>query len=120
MSVAKSQPGGRIGSSLVRIPIIVNFVLFVLLISPLGRDRDLYKAMRDSGLAASIARAAQAWVIGATLFATAAFFLRKIRKSNPVAGQATTSTTLDGILLVSWWLVIILACVYAFVLGTGG
>jgi hypothetical protein len=59
---------------LVRVPLLINFVLLLALLSPLGSSRKLYKAERAAGIAASITLTLQVWVIGTTLFATASSF----------------------------------------------
>jgi hypothetical protein len=120
MSIVSSQPAGRISSRLIRVPIIINFVLFLMLISPVGRNRNFYKAMRGTGLAAFITTALQVWVVGATLFVTSLFLWRKIRKSDAVMGQPPRKAPLDAVLLLAWWIVLVLACLYAFMMGLGG
>jgi hypothetical protein len=113
MNTANSNPNPVKSSKLVQILMIINFGLFALLISPLGRSRALYKAGRESGLALPIITALQVWIVGATLFATALFFWRKARRSG-------AGTRLDGTLLIAWWLVLVFACLYAFNMGMGG
>jgi len=98
---------------------MINFVLFLLLISPAGRNRELYKSMREAGFSAVIATALQLWVVGTTLFATA-FFFRRMKKLDGVAGQALKNPPLDGVLLLAWWIVLVVACLYAFMMGMGG
>ena len=91
-----------------------------MLISPVGRNRNLYKAMRGTGFAALITTALQVWVVGATLFVTALFLWRKTRKSDAVMGQQPRKAPPDGVLLLTWWIVLGLACLYAFMMGLGG
>jgi hypothetical protein len=99
-------------SKLIKILIISDFALFALLISPLGTSRALYKAMKTSGLAGPISTAEQIWVVATTLLSTALFFWRKF-KSDGV-------TRIDGILILTWWIVLAFACMYAFMMGMGG
>ena len=107
------------GVMLFRVPIIINFVLLVLLIGP-GNSRKLYQALGGAGLANLIILAIQLWVVGATLFATALFVWRQFKKSNPETKQPAKGTKQDGVLLLTWWIVLILACLYAFNMGMGG
>lgn len=111
MSLLKQRISSK-PSKLIRILIVSDFALFALLISPLGTSRALYKAMRTSGWAGPITTAEQVWVVGTTLLATVLFFWRKF-KSDKV-------TRVDGVLLLAWWIVLTLACMYAFMMGMGG
>jgi len=43
-----------------------------------------------------------------------------MRKSHVVVGEPRKKATLDGVLLLVWWIVVILVCLYAFSLGMGG
>lgn len=113
MNTANSNPNSVRASKSIQILTIVNFGLFALLISPLGRSRALYKAGRESGLAAPIITALQLWIVGATLFATGIFLWRKARKSG-------AGTRFDGPLLLAWWVVLVFSCLYAFNMGMGG
>lgn len=120
MSGVDSQSSGRRAANLVRVLIAMNFVLFLLLIGPAGRNRELYKAIREAGFAPLITTALPLWVAGTTLFVTALFFWRVIKKSDGVRGQTSKNGTLDGVLLLVWWIVLIVACLYAFMMGMGG
>src|SRR5260370_40615196 len=93
MSIVSSEPAGRISSRLIGVQIIINFVLLLMLISPVERNRNLYKAVRGTGLAALITTAPQVWVVGATLFATTLFLWRRIRKSDAIIGQPPRKAT---------------------------
>ena len=119
MSSVGSQLSGSKGAVLIRILVVVNFVLFFLLISPAGRNRNVYKALSDAGFAASITIAVQVWFVGATLFATVLYLWRRFKTSNVVVEQPGRGR-LDGVLLLAWWIVLIVACLYAFMLGMGG
>jgi len=104
---------------LVRVPIIINFVLLLLLIGP-GSSHKLYLALKKGGFADLIVHALQIWVTGATFFATAIFVWRRFKKSDLQAQQPAKGATLDGVLLLGWWIVLILVCLYAFNLDMGG
>jgi len=60
------------------------------------------------------------WFIGATLFATVVYFWRRLRKSDVIAGEPPRKGRLDGALLLAWWIVLIVACLYAFMMGMAG
>ncbi len=85
MSSAGSQLSGRIGAVLIRILIPINFVLFLVLISPVGRSRQLYKGIREAGFGPLAATALPLWFAGTTLIVTALYFWRRIKKSDVVA-----------------------------------
>jgi hypothetical protein len=105
---------------LVRVPLLINFMLLFSLLSPLGTSRKLYKAERAAGIAASITLTLQVWVIGTTLFATAVFVWARIKRSDPVTGKRWKPAKFDWGLLVFWWILIVLLCLFAFMMGMGG
>jgi hypothetical protein len=117
MSSAGSQLKER-KVALVRILITINFVLFLVLISPLGRSRELYRAIRDAGFGALATTGLPVWFALTTLIATALHFWRKVRKQD-VVEQPLPKRTLDGVLLLAWWIVLVVACLYAFMVGMG-
>jgi hypothetical protein len=120
MNSADSQPSRRGAANPTRVLIIINYLLFFLLISPVGRNREFYKGIRAAGLAPLVTTTLPLWVIGTTLFVTALFLWRMVKRSNAVAGRVPRNATLDGVLLLVWWIVLILACLYAFMMGMGG
>ena len=109
MNNTKSQSTNRRPPSLTRVLIASNFALFLLLLSPIGRSRDLYKAVHDAGFTVLFA-AIPLWFGGTTLLVTTLFFWRAIRKSDEVSAEALRNKRLDSVLLVAWWIVLILAC----------
>lgn len=119
MSSAGSQLGKRKGIALGRMLITINFVLFLLLISPFGRSRQLYSAIRDAGFGALATIGLPLWFAVTTVIATALYFSRRARKSDPVE-QPKRTRILDGALLLLWWIVLIVTCLYAFMMGMGG
>ena len=104
---------------LVRVPIVINFVLLLLLIGH-GSSRKLYLVSNRAGVADLTVHALQIWVVGATVFATAMFVWRRFKRSHAEAQQPPKDARLDGMLLLTWWVVLILACLYAFNMGMGG
>jgi|SRR5579872_6436340 len=119
MSSAASQLNGGKGVVPFRILITINFVLFLLLISPLGRSRELYRLIRGSGFGALATTGLPLWFALTTLIATALYFWRKVRKQD-VAEQRLSKRTIDGVLLLAWWIVLVVGCLYAFMMGMGG
>jgi hypothetical protein len=84
MSSAASQLNERTGAALVRILITINFVLLLLLISPIGRSRDLYRDIRGGGFGVLATTGLPLWFALTTLIATALHFWRKVRKQDVV------------------------------------
>ncbi len=113
-----SRSTSRVIDKLIRILIAINFALFVLLISPVGSSRHLYETIRAAGFAALVTTAVPLWVGGTTVVATALFFWQEIKKRTEV--QPPRQVTLNGVLLLAWWIVFILDCLYAFMMGHGG
>lgn len=105
---------------MVRVPLLINFVILLALISPLGTSRKLYKAEREAGIAAPITLALQVWVVESTLFATTVFVWGRLKKSDTISGNRWKPTKLDGGLLLVWWILIVLSCLFAFMMGMGG
>jgi len=64
-----------------------------------------------------VGRSLQVWLVASTIISTALFGLIgwKNRRATPPA----KSLKFEGILLLSWWIIVIGACVYGFALGTG-
>jgi len=65
-----------------------------------------------------VGRSLQVWLVASTIIATELFGLVgwKSRRATLPAG----SLKLEGILLLSWWIIVVGACVYGFALGMGG
>ena len=119
MSGAGSKLKGRNGVTIITVLITINFVLLLLLISPLGRSRELYTAIRDSGFGPLATTWVPVWFALTTLIATVLYFWRKLRRQD-VVEQPAPRRALDGVLLLGWWIAIMLACLYAFMMGMGG
>jgi len=65
-----------------------------------------------------VGRTLQVWLVASTITATALF--GQVGWKNRRATPPTQSLKFEGIMLLSWWIVVIGACVYGFVLGMGG
>ena len=120
MSSVGSQLSGPKGAALIRILIAINFVLFFLLISPIGRSRQLYESIRNAGFGALATTALPLWFAGTTLIVTVLYSWRRLKKSGVVAERPPRRGRLDGVLLLAWWIVLIVVCLYAFMMGMGG
>ena len=118
MATTNSHSIARRGATLVRIPIIINFVILLLLISPVGTSHEFYKANRESDWLQAVLTSIQVWVVTSTIIATLlfAFMLWKTYR----AGLLVRSVRFEGILLLAWWLTILAACAFAFMMGMGG
>jgi hypothetical protein len=114
------QNGHNTVATLTRITLIINFFLLLALIGPLGRSRSLYIAERRAGIAAPITLALQVWFVGSTLFVSGLFLWRLLRRSDTAVHKRLRPTMLDWTLFLAWWIVLIAACLFAFVTGMGG
>lgn len=65
-----------------------------------------------------VGRSLQVWLVASTIASTALFGL--IGWKNRRATLPATSLKFEGILLLSWWIIVMGACVYGFALGMGG
>src|SRR5580700_8241576 len=107
----------------IRLILSINFLLFGLLIVPPAHrwaDRRLLP-LRAAGLEELVAWSVQLWLVGSTVLATA-LFGRMVwgKKGEASAGAGTLPLRVEGILLLTWWIVVICACAYGFALGMGG
>jgi hypothetical protein len=75
MDTANSYSIGRRDANLLRVLIAINFVILLVLISPVGTSREFYKAIRNSASANAVFRSIQVWVVASTIIATALFGL---------------------------------------------
>jgi hypothetical protein len=94
-------------ATLLRILIAINFVVLLVMISPVGTSHEFYKAHRGSALLA-VLRSIQVWVVASTIIATALFALMLWRTGR--AGLPVRSVRLEGILLLAWWLTLLALC----------
>jgi hypothetical protein len=65
-----------------------------------------------------VGRSLQVWLVASTIIATALFSL--VGWKNRRDTLPARSLKFDGFLLLSWWMIVIGACVYGFALGMGG
>src|SRR3954466_16420108 len=96
------------GACLLKILIAINFVILLVLISPVGTSHELYKAYRESALLQGVTTFIQIWVVASTIVATVlfGFMLWKAHR----AGLSVRSLRFEGILLLAWWVTILAAC----------
>jgi hypothetical protein len=118
MCTCNSHLIGRWDANLLKILIAINFVILLVLISPVGTSHEFYKAHRESALLEAVLRPVQVWVVTSTIIATAlfAFMLRKTHR----AALPVRSVQFDGILLFAWWLTLLALGAYAYMMGMGG
>ena len=117
MTKVKAKPLTR-PAKFVRIPITINFALLLALVT-LGSSRELYLASTKAGVAAPITLTLQVWFVASTIFATVFFARSLFRKTEPQS-EAMRPKTLDWVLILSWWAVLAIVCLFAFMTGMGG
>jgi hypothetical protein len=66
----------------------------------------------------AVGRSLQAWLVASTVIVTALFCL--IAWKSRRATHSVRSLKLEGILLLSWWIIVFGACAYGFLLGLAG
>lgn len=106
--------------SIVRAILYANFFLFALFVMPMTHhwvDQG-FSALRSINMKDAVGRTLQVWLVASTIIATALFGL--VGWKNRRATLPTRSLKFEGILLLSWWIIVIGACVYGFALGMGG
>lgn len=106
-----------------RLILLINFLLFGLFVVPVTNhwiDKGLW-ALRSINLEDPVGWSLQIWLVGSTLVATA-LFGRMLWKKRRVTSAEVPSASLrfEGILLLAWWLVVLGASAYGFMLGMGG
>jgi len=106
--------------SIIRASLYANFFLFALFVVPITHhwvDQG-FLALRAINLEDAVGRSMQGWIVASTIVATA-LFGRMVRK-NRRATLPVTSLRSEGMLLLAWWLMLLGACAYGFMLGLGG
>jgi hypothetical protein len=107
----------------IRLITSLNFLIFGLFVVPPAHrwiDRGLL-ALGSVHLEDPVGRSLQIWLVGSTLAATALFGRMLWQKQRATsAGVPLVSVRLEGILIAVWWLVVLGACAYGFMLGMGG
>ncbi len=117
-----SSPGpGFVGSRrAMRLILLLNFVLFGLFVIPTAHrwiDRG-FLAARAIHLEELAGRSLQVWILGSTALATTLFWRMVWKKRKAMsAGISSPELSLEGTLLLAWWLALLGACVYGFMLG---
>jgi hypothetical protein len=101
----------------IRIISAINFSFLVLVIIPFTNhwmNRGL-RALRGYNLEKPVGRSLQVWLVGSTLLATCllGFTLWRSRKI------AARGLGIEVIMVVSWWLIVLGACAYGYMLGMG-
>ena len=102
---------------LIRSILILNFILLLLLLGP-GSSHELDLKLRRLGVENTIVWSIQFCFVAGTILATALFILAYTSKLKLQA--VATPTRLDWILLLAWWFVILVLCLFAFMMGMGG
>ncbi len=107
----------------IRLIMLLNFLIFGLFVVPPAHrwiDRG-FLALRAIHLEDPVGRSLQVWLVVSTLAATALLgrMLWQKRRATSV-GMHLASMRLEGILVAVWWLVVLGACAYGFMLGMGG
>jgi uncharacterized membrane-anchored protein len=107
------------GTSPIKVIVLINFGLMILLVGP-GSSHRLDLALRRAGVANLITIFLQTWVVGSTILMTLWFVWRLVSKAKGVEDKQRRPATSDWILLLAWWAVLVLLCLYAFMMGMGG
>ena len=106
--------------NIVRAILYANLFLFALFVIPTTHhwvDRAFF-ALRSINMEDVVGRSLQGWLVASTVIATALFGL--IAWKNGRATMPVRSFKLEGILLLGWWIVVLGACAYGFMVGMGG
>jgi hypothetical protein len=100
----------------------INFIFFVAMVVPFTHhwiDRG-FLALKSRDMENIVGRSLQVWLIASTLVATILFGIALWRRRRAlVAGFAAEQLVLETILTTSWWLVVLGACAYGYMLGMG-
>ena len=80
----------------------------------------LYNRLKGAGLADIISWVTLLIVFGSTLFATIVFLQGALRKPSAAVVGTRRAMISDGVLLLSWWVVLSGLCIYGYLLGLGG
>lgn len=106
--------------NIVRTILYANLFLFAVFVIPTTHhwvDR-VFFTLRSTNMEDLVGRSLQAWLLGSTIVATGLFGL--IAWKNRRATRSARSLKLEGILLFSWWIIVVGACAYGLILGMGG
>ena len=106
--------------SILRAFLYVDFFLFALFVVPITHHwvDQVFLALRTINLEEAGGRSMQVWIVASTIVATALF--GRMVWNNRRATLPVRSLRFEGILLLAWWLTLLGACAYGFMLGLGG
>jgi len=106
--------------NIVRAILYANFFLFVLFVIPLTNHwvNQGFLALRAMNLEDVAGRSMQVWLVASTIIATALFGL--VVWKNRRAMLPVRTLKFEGFLLLGWWIIVLGACAYGFMLGMGG
>jgi hypothetical protein len=80
-----------------------------------------FLALRTYHLEDPVGWLLQVWLIGSTLLVTALLLRMLWQKRRATSSKVPTiPLRLEGMLVAVWWLVLLGACAYGFMLGMGG
>jgi hypothetical protein len=105
------------GTKLLRVLLLINFAFLLLLIGP-GSSHQLYLVERRMGLANIITHSFQFWFVGSTIVVTVLFIRMLFSRSQSLPSRSLAK--LDWALFLSWWFVVAICCMFAFMMGMGG
>ena len=122
MEIQDQQTSPR-SRKLVRSITLFNLLIFALFVVPAGHqwvDRE-FLALRSAHFEVLVGCSLQIWLVGSTLAATALLsrMIRHARKAKS-KGSNPVSLKLEKTLVAVWWLAVLGACAYGFMLGMGG
>jgi hypothetical protein len=108
--------------SIIRAVLCANLFLFVLFVIPVTHhwvDQGFRALRAISNDVENVAgRSLQVWLVTSTVIATGLFGV--VAWKNRRGGRPVRSLKFEGILLVTWWIIVVGACAYGFMLGMGG
>jgi hypothetical protein len=110
-------------TKMIRFIVGINFILFVAFVVPFTHHRIDWglRALKSMNMGNLVGRSLQIWLVASTLVATILFGIALWRRRRAlVAGFAAEQLLLETILITSWWLLVLGACAYAYMLGMGG
>jgi hypothetical protein len=112
-----------ISRTMIRLITSWNFLIFVMFVVPPAHrwvDRRFLE-LRSIQLEHVVGRALQLWLLGSTLAVTGllGYVLWRKRKASS-AGIASVPVMIEALLVAVWWLIVLGASAYGFMLGMGG
>jgi hypothetical protein len=108
--------------AILRAVLYANFSLLVLFVIPITHHwvDQAFFALRSRSIRLEdfVGQSMQVWIVVSTIIATALFGL--MLWSSRRAALPVRSIRFEGILLFTWWIALLGACAYGFMLGMGG